>query len=271
MNDLGQRNFWTLFRQAIFSPLSAVVIAAAIVLIGLKVTVPVVNAQPVAWLVGLLPLWVLVVVGAMVIRRTGAPVAAQLQREEIDSSRITNPHLRTVLTQAVNYRDRIQRLADQFSTPVIHDQWKEVSAGVEKWVCHIYTLVRRLDHFGNIASDSDRTPFTGDFTHGKALLAGEDGAATKMDVKDTNNELQVVVADTTSLGNQMDRAELLLENSLTLLGTMYSQLLLLDARNLDSAKTDGLRESITEQVTSLQDLQSSLDEVYQGDTDAAHK
>ena len=61
----------------------------------------------------------------------------------------------------------------------------------------------------------------------------------------------------------MDRAELQLENTLTALGTVYSQALLLDARDMDSTKTQRLRDNISEQVASLNDLQSSLDEVYQ--------
>jgi len=46
------------------------------------------------------------------------------------------------------------------------------------------------------------------------------------------------------------------------LGTVYSQLLLISAKDIDSGRAQRLREDIAEQVAALQSLQETLDEVY---------
>jgi hypothetical protein len=59
----------------------------------------------------------------------------------------------------------------------------------------------------------------------------------------------------------MERVNYQLEQT-TALGTVYSQLLLVGAKDIDSGKAQRLRQDIAEQVSSLQDLSLSLDEVY---------
>ena len=64
------------------------------------------------------------------------------------------------------------------------------------------------------------------------------------------------------LETAMDRADLQLENTLTALGTVYSQMLLVDAKDVDSSKAQRLRENIAEQVNSLHDVLTSMEEIY---------
>lgn len=56
--------------------------------------------------------------------------------------------------------------------------------------------------------------------------------------------------------------------TLTALGTVYSQMLLIDARHVNSARTQRLPDSIVDQVNSLQDVPASIKEVY-GDQQVA--
>jgi hypothetical protein len=65
------------------------------------------------------------------------------------------------------------------------------------------------------------------------------------------------------LENTMERAEFRLEETLAALGTLYSQLLLLDAGAVDSGRAQRLREDIADQVAALQDSIKSMDEVYE--------
>ncbi|MCS7060934.1 MAG: hypothetical protein RMN25_07180, partial [Anaerolineae bacterium] len=89
------------------------------------------------------------------------------------------------------------------------------------------------------------------------------------EIRDTIARRQAQVASLDKLADTMSRAELQIENTLTALGTVYSQLLLIDARDVNSARTQRLRESIVDQVHSLQDLLTSIEEVY-GDQQALH-
>jgi len=53
-----------------------------------------------------------------------------------------------------------------------------------------------------------------------------------------------------------------MDHSLSALGTVYSQLLLIGVREVDSGRARRLREDIRDQVASLQDILASINEVY---------
>jgi hypothetical protein len=264
MNDLRQRTFWTLLQNAVLTPVSGLLIGLAILLVGLGVSVPVLNAPPATWLVALAPIWLVAVAANVVSKQAGEQAASQVFREQYDINHITNPHLRTVVTQAIAYRERIDKAVSQFPSPVMRGRLQDVANQVEEWVGRIYTLSRRLDAYRNdsiISADLQSVPQS--IKQLQARFGSEGDASVKRDIQDTIARRQAQLDTLHNLDNAMDRAELQLENTLTALGTVYSQMLLLDARDVDSAKTQRLRDSIASQVTSLQDIQSSLDEVYQ--------
>ncbi len=275
MNNLRQRTFWALLQNAIFSPLSGLLIAAGIVLVGLNVRVPVVDAPAYAWLLGLVPLWLIAVTAHAVSRQAGEQAASEVMREQYDVSRISNTHLRTVVSQAVAYRERIDKAVGQFQSPVMRGRLQDVANQVDDWVGRIYALSKRLDTYRNdsiINGDMHGVPEA--IKQLQAKLGAETDAGVRRDIEDTITHRQGQLQALRNLDVSMDRAELQLENTLTALGTVYSQMLLLDARDVDSAKTQRLRDSISDQLTSLADIQSSLDEVYQvgsHQSQAAHK
>jgi hypothetical protein len=57
-------------------------------------------------------------------------------------------------------------------------------------------------------------------------------------------------------------AEFQLENTLAALGTLYTQIQLIGAKDVDSGRPQGLQEDITAQIASLQDIAEAMDEVY---------
>ena len=66
-----------------------------------------------------------------------------------------------------------------------------------------------------------------------------------------------------ALENRMEQAAFRLEETLTSLGTVYSQFQLLRARRMDGAGARHLSDDIHRQVQRLQDLLTSMDAVYQ--------
>ena len=62
----------------------------------------------------------------------------------------------------------------------------------------------------------------------------------------------------------MARADLQLDHSLASLGTVYSQILLIGSKDVDSDRAERLRDDIRDQVLALQDIMESLNEVYGG-------
>ena len=61
----------------------------------------------------------------------------------------------------------------------------------------------------------------------------------------------------------MDQAAYQLEATVSALGTVYSQIQLVGARKEEGGRTERLRQDITDQVNSLQDLLTTMDQVYQ--------
>ena len=60
----------------------------------------------------------------------------------------------------------------------------------------------------------------------------------------------------------MEQAEFRLEETLTSLGTVYSQFQLIRAQKMTGTSTKHLSVSIRDQVQGLQDIITSMDEVY---------
>ncbi len=58
------------------------------------------------------------------------------------------------------------------------------------------------------------------------------------------------------LEDTIQRAELQLENSYTFLATIYSQTMLVDAKDIDSGRSRRLRQEISDEVDELQDMLS---------------
>jgi hypothetical protein len=70
-----------------------------------------------------------------------------------------------------------------------------------------------------------------------------------------------------ALAGTIQRARLQFENSLVHLGTIYSQTMLVDAKDIDSGRAKRLRHEITEEVSELNDLLVSMDDVYNAESE----
>ena len=268
MNDMRQRAFGTILRNAVFSIPSALIIGAGIVLVGLGVQIPLLSqapffVPPTAWLVPLVPLW-LGVVGANVIsKQAGERAVSDMFREQFNVQSITNTNLRTQIAQAIAYRERIDRAVERFNDSASRERVKDVANQVDQWVHRIYSLAARLDAFRNDSIiQSDRRTATDSINQLQERYNRTADPKVKADIADTIERRRAQLNNLNSLFTTMERAELQLENTLTSLGTIYSQVLLVDASDVNSGKTQRLRESIAEQVNGLQDLLSSMDEVY---------
>jgi hypothetical protein len=270
MDDLRQRTRGKLIQNAIFSPLSALIIAAGIILVGLQVPIPILTdalgVPPVAWLAGIVPLWLGVVGANVASKSAGEQAASQALREQFDVNRITTPSLRMNVGQAIAYRERIDKAVTRFADSGMQGRMQDVANQVEEWVRSIYALASRLDAFQHdsvIKNDLQAVPDS--IRKLKQRLNSEDNEAIKHELNDTIARRQAQYDNLRKLENTMERAELQLEKTLTALGTVYSQMLLVDAKDVDSSKAQRLRDNITEQVNSLQDVLSSMDEVYASD------
>lgn len=277
MNDLRQRTRGKLIENALINLPSALIIGAAIVLVGLGVQIPVLgappfNIPPVGWLVPLVPLWLWVAGSRLTNQQAGAQAVSQVMREQFDVNRFSSTTLRANVAQAMAYRERIDGVVARFTDSAMQNRMQDVANQVEEWVRNIYTLASRLDAYHTdtiIRSDLASVPDS--IKKLKYRLNNETDPDIKRELGDTIERRQTQYNSLLKLDTTMERAELQLENTLTALGTVYSQMLLVDARDVDSSKTQRLRENILDQVHSLQDVLTSMDEVYGNAADPAQR
>jgi hypothetical protein len=94
-------------------------------------------------------------------------------------------------------------------------------------------------------------------------LANEDDPRVQAQLEETLRAKELQWANLEQLGNDMQRGELRLEHTLTAMGTIYSQLLRVRAKDVDSGRASRLREEVADEVHGLQDVLDSMDEVYE--------
>jgi hypothetical protein len=271
MDSLRQRTLGKILEKAVVNPISGALIAAGIVLVGLQVPIPVLSsppfyASPLWWLAAIVPAWLAVVGGRLTSRETSEQAVKAVLREQFDVNQISSPNLRMNVAQAIAYRERIDKAVERFKGSGMETRMQDVANQVEEWVRRIYTLAVRADAFRNdnlIHADLVSVPET--IKKLKQRWVGETNEGLKRDLENTIAQKQAQLDNLKNLAQTMDRAELQMENTLTALGTVYSQMLLLDAKDVDSAKTQRLRDNIVDQVNSLNDVISSMDEVYRSD------
>ena len=65
----------------------------------------------------------------------------------------------------------------------------------------------------------------------------------------------------------MERGQFQLESTITAMGTVYSQMMLLGSRDIASGRAQRLQKDVDDQVQALQDVVQTMDEVYRTGTD----
>jgi seryl-tRNA synthetase len=139
---------------------------------------------------------------------------------------------------------------------------------MDDWLGQIYDLAEKIGRYrkrqDKLTRDKNRA-----WRRIKELQADyelETDTAVKKQIQITIDGLQKQYNALDSIENTMQRAELQLENSLAHLGTIYSQALLVDAKDIDSSRARRLRQEIDEEVDELNDVLLAMDEVYAQDS-----
>lgn len=87
-------------------------------------------------------------------------------------------------------------------------------------------------------------------------------AAIKEQIQTTMESAQRHLDTIQALDETIRRARLQLENSINHLGTIYSQTMLVEAKDIDRASARRMRQEIADEVTELNDMLGAMEEVY---------
>lgn len=230
--------------------------------------------QPFPWwpIWGWAALGVVGVVGLVVSSLTdpehNRQVVAELFVQEFTTAGIKDSKIKDKLEQALDYFRRIQAAVQTQKGGVMQDRLGDTVRQINDWLANMFQLARRLDAYRRddiIQRDLKSVP--AEISSYRQRLNLERDPSVRQQMEAAINARTTQWEALNGLENMMEKAEFQLEQSLAALGTIYPQVQLIGAREVDSSRTQRLQADISDQVNTLNDLVSSINEVYTYDAE----
>lgn len=263
--DLRRRAWETIVSRSFFSAESAIIIAMSIVLFGLGFE-PFDWWQPAFWLVfGTVAEALYLAVTVTDPKAANRAVSAMLA-DKFTPTDVRSPVAREQLKRALEYHQLIREAALRHRGGM-RNSIENTASEINAWIEQIYKLARRMDSFEeNDVITRDRRMVPQDLKNLRRRLEIETEPVVREELEEAIQTKETQLANLRTLENNLKRAEIQLDQTVTALGTVYTQIQLIDAKDIDSARTNRLQENIREEVLSLEDTISAIDEVnaYQG-------
>lgn len=259
--QLRSRAWQAILSSAFFSVESAVIIALTILLFGL-------GYQPFDWWQN--AFWLIFGAVAEVLYlgvTITDPKAAEravhhMLTERFDPDDIKNPVARDRVKRALEYRRLVAEAAAQHGS-AMRRQIDATASELDSWIEQIYRLAQRMDDFEeNPVINRDRRMVPQDLQHLQRRLRSEEDATVREELKEAIQAKQTHLESLRSLENNIKRADIQLDHTLSALGTVYTQVQLIGSKEVDSARAQRLQANIREEVLSLEDTIAALDEVH---------
>ncbi len=261
--DIERRALRAMIANAIFRWESAATISM-VILLAFFLPKPFPGWQWWFWLIGGALAEVAIIYTSLTDPEFSRQVVADMLQQEFNMEALDDQRLKNYLARALEYRERIEGALTRRRSGVLQDHLKETARQVDKWISSIYEIARRLDQYEkDDLIQRDRQSVPARLKRLQEELAKEDDPRVREQLQETMRAKELQHSNLNQLENSMQRAELQLENTLTAMGTIYSQLLLVGAKDVDSGRANRLREEVAEEVLGLQDVLDSMDQVYE--------
>lgn len=187
----------------------------------------------------------------------------QLFREKYNVSGLRDRALREKLKKAEEYHVQIKAAIQSQKDGILKQRMQRTTAEIYDWIGNMVRLARRLDSFrGDPIIKGDRDGLKDSIPTLQARLQRESDPRVHQQLETTLADQRRLQGNIAELDNRMQRADLQLDSSLAALGTVYSQILLVGSKEVDSDRAERLSADIASEVTSLQDVVDSINEVY---------
>jgi hypothetical protein len=216
------------------------------------------------WIIAGALIWLGVATAVFVNPKTGAQVVAEMLRAKFAIEAIKDPESRRCILKALEYRSQIEAAVSRARQGLLRDNLSETAAQIDEWLENLYTLALRLDAFQidkTIQQDLRAVPEAlGTYERRLKTVSDERLRAQMQEMYDAKRAQWKSLE---TLQETMTRAKLQMDNTLTALGTVYSQVLLIGVKDIEGGRARRLHEDIAEEIKSLQDVVGAMDEVYQ--------
>lgn len=260
--ELQQRAQSAIIQYALFRWESAVIIAVTLILTVL-LRRPFFWWPPFGWpLLGLIGL-ALIVYSSLIDAETNARVMLNLFQEQFNTAQLKDKTLRQQVENALEYQRRIEMQIRRQRPGLIRDRLETTANQITDWLSNVYQLGLRLDAYRNDdLLDRERNALPKEIERLTAQRKTEPNSAVQRQLDDVIAGKGKHWQTLRELDARMQQAALQMQQSLTALATIYSQVQLIDASGVDSGRAERLQADIREQVARLNDLVSSINEVY---------
>lgn len=246
-------------QSAILSPQSLSIMLVA--LLGFVADVAVLGLPSVLWLaIGLVGVFLFLVASFSDPSAVSRSIDRFLLRQ-FNPADIQNTRARQRLQQALEYAENIQNLGIQRGG-AMRIQLEGTVSEVHDWLEQIYKIARRVDLYeGNSLINRDLARVPDEVKLLQQRYANESDSRVQTELQETIRLKQTQLDNLRAIEANIKRADLQLDNTVAALGTIYAQVQLLDAKDVDSRRTQRLRQDIRDEVLSLKDTIEALDDV----------
>ncbi len=176
---------------------------------------------------------------------------------------LKDKELATKVKKALDYWSLIDDAVEKSPKGVLRDRLENTTQEATHWLQAVYNLAERVDKFhanNVIKQDLQTVPLA--LADYRLKLTEEDNPEVRRQLERTiaDKERQLRILE--DLQNSMEKADYQLDSTISALGTIYSQLLLVGNKEEEGSRLKRLQEEISEQVYRLEDLAEAMDEVY---------
>jgi hypothetical protein len=187
----------------------------------------------------------------------------RLFREKYNVNGLRDRPLRDKLKKAEEYHQQIKATVKTQKDGVLKERMQRTTGEIYDWIGNMVRLARRLDSYRvDPIIKGDREELVRSIPALEARLRQEADPRVRQQLETTLADQRRLQENIGELDNRMQRADLQLDSSLAALGTVYSQLLLIGSKEVDSDRAERLSADISNEVVSLQDVVDSINEVY---------
>lgn len=184
--------------------------------------------------------------------------------QEYNPETIKTPAIRASFLQSLKYRRTIDQMITQTPDGIIRGRLNDLADKIKQWTSYIYELARMLDDYQRDPMlHKDSAAIRDELTKIKAGLPRQTSQDVIAESQNLIASKQKYLQTSQELESKMQAAALQLEQSLDAMATIYTQLKLLETRDLDNVNTQAIDHDIDEQVSRMGDLIDGLQKAYQ--------
>lgn len=196
--------------------------------------------------------------------RTNSEIVLKAFQAQFDLKQLRLPELRQAMTLALEFQRRIEAQVRQQHASPLWDRPEDAANQIEEWITNIHRLALRVDAYRHdTLFRQNMTIVPQEIEKLETQRRRESNPVFQAELDQLLDSKRKQLQAMQALDTRMRQAEFQLQQSLAALGTVDSQIQLIDSHDTDGGKSERIRADVKEQVDRLNDLVTSINEVYE--------